>query len=33
LNAGKAADVGIDRPISESASLISNPARSNLAAR
>jgi AraC-like DNA-binding protein len=33
LNAGKAADVGIDRPISESASPISNSARSNLAAR
>jgi AraC-like DNA-binding protein len=32
LNAGKAADVGIDRPISESASPISNSARSNLAA-
>ena len=32
LNAGKAADVGIDRPIPESASPISNSARSNLAA-
>ena len=32
LNAGKAADVGIDQPISESASQISNSARSNLAA-
>jgi AraC-like DNA-binding protein len=32
LNAGKAADVGIDQPISESASPISNSARSNLAA-
>jgi AraC-like DNA-binding protein len=33
LSAGKAADIGIDRPISESASPISNSARSNLAAR
>jgi AraC-like DNA-binding protein len=32
LNAGKAADAGIDQPISESASPISNSARSNLAA-
>ena len=32
LTAGKAADAGIDRPISESASPISNSARSNLAA-
>jgi AraC-like DNA-binding protein len=33
LSAGKVADIGIDRPISESASPISNSARSNLAAR
>jgi AraC-like DNA-binding protein len=32
LNAGKAADGGIDQPISDSASPISNSARSNLAA-
>ena len=32
LNLGKAHDSGIDRPISDSTSLISNPARSNLAA-
>jgi AraC-like DNA-binding protein len=32
LTAGKAADAGIDQPISESASPISNSARSNLAA-
>src|SRR5204863_8473602 len=32
LNLGKADDSGIGQPISDSASLISNPARSNLAA-
>jgi AraC-like DNA-binding protein len=32
LNLGKADDSGIDQPISDSASLISNPTRSNLAA-